>query len=194
MDKDKQASNGTEIITELLGEVSRGNQEAESQLISVVYDELRRVAARYMAHERHNHTLQPTALVNEVYLRLLHQQNIGYQNRAHFFATAAQLMRRVLIDYARTRTAGKRGGVQRQVLLEEHSLIVENKPTDLADLDEALNRLEQFDPRQTRIVELRFFGGLSLEEIATVLHISPRTVRREWSTARAWLYGEMTKG
>jgi RNA polymerase sigma factor (TIGR02999 family) len=146
-----------------------------------------------MAHERPSHTLQPTALVNEVYLRLLNQQNIGWQNRAHFFATAAQLMRRVLIDYARTRTAGKRGGVQQAVSLEEHGDVVLNKPTDLADLDEALNRLEQLDPRQTRIVELRFFGGLSIEEIATVLHISPRTVRREWSTARAWLYGEMTK-
>jgi RNA polymerase sigma-70 factor (ECF subfamily) len=193
MNEDRCASDGTEAITRLLGEVTRGNQKAESQLMSVVYNELRRIAARHMAHERPGHTLQPTALVNEVYLRLLHQQNIGWQNRAHFFATAAQLMRRVLIDYARTRTAGKRGGVQQAVSLEEHGDVVLNKPTDLADLDEALNRLEQLDPRQTRIVELRFFGGLSIEEIATVLHISPRTVRREWSTARAWLYGEMTK-
>jgi RNA polymerase sigma factor (TIGR02999 family) len=147
-----------------------------------------------MAHERHDHTLQPTALVNEVYLRLLQQQNVGWQNRAHFFAIAAQLMRRVLIDYARTRTAGKRGGVQRPVALEEHTVALENKPTDLADLDEALNRLEQIDPRQTRIVELRFFGGLTVEEIASVMHMSARSVRRDWSSARAWLYGEMREG
>jgi RNA polymerase sigma-70 factor (ECF subfamily) len=147
-----------------------------------------------MMHERYNHTLQPTALVNEVYLRLLRQQNIKWQNRAHFFGIAAQLMRRVLIEYARTRTAGKRGGVQRRVALEEHTVVLENKPTDLADLDEALTRLEQIDPRQTRIVELRFFGGLSVEEIATVLHISTRSVRRDLSSARAWLYGQMSKG
>jgi RNA polymerase sigma-70 factor (ECF subfamily) len=190
----EHSSDGAETITALLNEVSLGNQTAESQLISVVYDELRRVAARHMMHERYNHTLQPTALVNEVYLRLLRQQNIKWQNRAHFFGIAAQLMRRVLIEYARTRTAGKRGGVQRRVALEEHTVVLENKPTDLADLDEALTRLEQIDPRQTRIVELRFFGGLSVEEIATVLHISPRSVRRDWSSARAWLYGQMSKG
>jgi RNA polymerase sigma-70 factor (ECF subfamily) len=190
----EHSSDGAETITALLNEVSLGDRTAESQLISVVYDELRRVAARHMMHERYNHTLQPTALVNEVYLRLLRQQNIKWQNRAHFFGIAAQLMRRVLIEYARTRTAGKRGGVQRRVALEEHTVVLENKPTYLADLDEALTRLEQIDPRQTRIVELRFFGGLSVEEIATVLHISPRSVRRDWSSARAWLYGQMSKG
>jgi RNA polymerase sigma factor (TIGR02999 family) len=194
MDEYKHASGGTGEITELLRKVSRGNEKAESQLIAVVYNELRRVAAHHMAHERHDHTLQPTALVNEVYLRLLQQQNVGWQNRAHFFAIAAQLMRRVLIDYARTRTAGKRGGVQRPVALEEHTVALENKPTDLADLDEALNRLEQIDPRQTRIVELRFFGGLTVEEIASVMHMSARSVRRDWSSARAWLYGEMREG
>jgi RNA polymerase sigma factor (TIGR02999 family) len=193
MDEYKQAADGTEI-TELLREVNLGNRKAESQLIAVVYDELRRVAARHMAHERYNHTLQPTALVNEVYMRMLKHHDIEWQSRAHFFAVAAQLMRRVLIDYARTRTRGKRGGAQHKVSIEEHSLAAESTPTDLAVLNEALNRLEQIDPRQTRIVELRFFGGLSIDEIATVLHISPRSVRRDWSSARAWLYGEMTKG
>src|SRR5262249_40473303 len=149
----KQPIDRIDTITNLLDEVNRGNTEAASDLISAVYDELRLIAAGQMAGERGNHTLQPTALVHEVYLRMLKQRNISWENRAHFFAAAAQVMRRVLIDHARGRNSAKRCGVHQQVALEEANLVVEDKPLDLA-VDDALDRLEQIDPRQTRIVEL----------------------------------------
>src|SRR5277367_929770 len=153
-------------ITALLVQLSAGKREVESQLIPQVYAELRRLAARYMRAERGNHTLQPTALVNEAYTRLVQQPQVPWQSRAHFFATASQLMRHILVDHARKRQAGKRGGVQRQVTLDEAILQSQERTVDVLILNEALERLAQFDPRQARIVELHFFGGLTFEEIA----------------------------
>jgi RNA polymerase sigma-70 factor, ECF subfamily len=180
-------------ITALLVQLSAGNREVEAQLIPQVYGELRRLASRYMRSERGNHTLQPTALVNEAYTRLVQQPQVPWQSRAHFFATASQLMRHILVDHARARRAGKRGGVQRQVTLSEAVLQSHNPTIDVLILHEALEHLAQFDPRQARIVELRFFGGLNFEEIAAVLDLSERTVKGDWSMARAWLKGELSK-
>ena len=180
-------------ITALLLQLSAGNREVEAQLIPQVYGELRRLAARYMRHERGNHTLQPTALVNEAYARLVQQPPVAWQSRAHFFATASHLMRHILVDHARKRLAGKRGGVQRQVTLSEAVLQAENHTIDVLVLNQALDRLAELDSRQARIVELHFFGGLNFEEIAEVLDISERTVKRDWSMARAWLKGELSK-
>jgi RNA polymerase sigma factor (TIGR02999 family) len=184
-------------ITALLAELSAGNRDVETRLIPQVYGELRRLAAHYMRLERGNHTLQPTALVNEAYARLVQQPQIPWQNRAHFFATASQLMRHILVDHARARRAGKRGGVQRQVTLDD-SLLPSPERTpqrtiDVLILDQALENLAQFDPRQARIVELHFFGGLTFAEIALVLKVTERTVKRDWSMARAWLKGELSK-
>jgi RNA polymerase sigma-70 factor (ECF subfamily) len=180
-------------ITAMLMQLSAGNREVEAQLIPQIYGELRRLAARYMQRERGNHTLQPTALVNEAYALLVQQPHVPWQSRAHFFATASHLMRHILVDHARTRQAAKRGGVQRQVTLNEAVLQAENRTIDVLVLNEALDRLTQLDPRQAGIVEHHFFGGLSFEEIATVLEISERTVKRDWSMARAWLKGELSK-
>jgi RNA polymerase sigma factor (TIGR02999 family) len=184
-------------ITALLAELSAGNRDVETRLIPQVYGELRRLAAHYMRLERGNHTLQPTALVNEAYTRLVQQPQIPWQNRAHFFATASQLMRHILVDHARARRAGKRGGVHRQVTLDD-SLLPSPERTpqrtiDVLILDQALENLAQFDPRQARIVELHFFGGLTFAEIALVLKVTERTVKRDWSMARAWLKGELSK-
>ncbi len=178
-------------ITRLLMELRKGNRAAESQLVPLVYGELRGLAARYMRQERPDHTLQPTALVHEAYLRLMEQRQIDWQSRAHFYAVAAQLMRRILVDHARARRAGKRGGSHHKVSLEEAADIRHHQSVDLIGLDDALERLARWDTRQSRIVELRFFGGLSIEETAEVLGVSTRTVKREWTVARAWLYGEL---
>jgi len=180
-------------ITALLAELSAGNREVEARLIPQVYGELRRLAAYYMRSERGNHTLQPTALVNEAYTRLVQQPQIPWQSRAHFFATASHLMRHILVDHARARRAGKRGGLQQQVTLDDALLPSSERTIDVLILDEALENLAQFDPRQARIVELHFFGGLTFAEIALVLDVTERTVKREWSMARAWLKGELSK-
>jgi RNA polymerase sigma-70 factor, ECF subfamily len=178
-------------ITALLVQLSKGNREVEARLIPQIYDELRRVAHRYMRLERANHTLQPTALVNEAYVRLIQEPNLHWTSRAHFFATAAQLMRHILVDHARSRRAGKRGGVQNQVTLDENILPAPSQSMDILALHEALERLSALDARQGRIVELHFFGGLSFEEIAAVLQVSERTIKREWAMARIWLFKEI---
>jgi RNA polymerase sigma-70 factor, ECF subfamily len=180
-------------ITALLAELSAGNREVEARLIPQVYGELRRLAAHYMRSERGNHTLQPTALVNEAYTRLVQQPQIPWQSRVHFFATASHLMRHILVDHARARRAGKRGGLQRQVTLDDALLPSSERTIDVLILEEALENLAQFDPRQARIVELHFFGGLTFAEIALVLNVTERTVKRDWSMARAWLKGELSK-
>jgi RNA polymerase sigma-70 factor (ECF subfamily) len=181
-------------ITLLLTELQTGNRAAESKLVPLVYDELRRVARRYMRGERADHTLQPTALVHEAYLRLIGQRNAQWQNRAHFFGVAAQLMRRILVDHARAHQAVKRGGSEAKLSLDETLAFTEAKGADLLAVDEALTRLTERDPRQSRIVELRFFGGLTEDEAAEVLGVSTRTVKRDWNVARAWLYKEFSKG
>jgi len=180
-------------ITRLLTQLKSGNREAESQLISLVYDELRNLAAHYLRLERPGHSLNATALVNEAYLRLVEQKGVDWQGRAHFFGVAAQIMRRVLVDHARKRMADKRGGARQKISLDDVVLVDERRSDELLVLDDALHRLEQWDLQQSRIVEMRFFGGLTEDEIALVLGISTRTVKRDWSVARAWLYGEMSK-
>jgi RNA polymerase sigma-70 factor (ECF subfamily) len=180
-------------ISALLTQLSEGNRDAEARLIPQVYEELRRVAGRFMRFERVNHTLQPTALVHEAYARLIQQPQIPWQNRAHFFAIAAQMMRHILVDHARAHRAEKRGGLQHQITLDEVILPTRDQSIDVLALNEALEHLTNFDSRQGRIVELHFFGGLSFEEIAFVLQISERTVKRDWSMARAWLKGELSR-
>jgi RNA polymerase sigma factor (TIGR02999 family) len=180
-------------ITALLVQLSEGNREVEDRLIPQIYDELRRVAVRYMRQERANHTLQPTALLNEAYLRLVQEPRPNWQSRAHFFATAAQLMRHILVDHARARRAGKRGGSRNQVTLDEELLPAASQSIDILALHEALERLSALDARQGRIVELHFFGGLSFEEIASVLQVSERTVKRDWAVARIWLFKEISR-
>jgi RNA polymerase sigma factor (TIGR02999 family) len=174
-------------VTLLLGDLAAGKREALDELLPLVYAELRRCAARSLRRERPGHTLQATALANEAYLRLVDQRDARWQNRAHFLAIAAQAMRRILIDYAREHGRQKRGGGQERVPLDEISVGVDAGPVDLMALDEALDRLAALDGRQARIVELRYFGGMSVEEVAEALAISPSTVAREWSHARAWL-------
>ena len=178
-------------VTSLLSEVRRGNRGAESKLIPLIYDELRRLAAYYMRGERHDHTLQTTSLVHEAFLRLSKQQEVAWQNRGHFFAIAGTLMRRILVDHARAHHRSKRGGGQKQVSLDEAPLFTEERSEELLQLDRALNRLTEEHPRQGQIVELRFFGGMSIEEVTAALQISPKTVKRDWSVARAWLYREI---
>jgi RNA polymerase sigma factor (TIGR02999 family) len=170
----------------------QGEQSALDQLTPLVYDELHRLAHRYMGHERPGHTLQTSALVNEVYLRLIDSSHVRWQNRAHFFAVSAQLMRRILVDFARQRHNLKRGGAARQVSLDEALLVSHESSADLVALDDALKTLASLDARQSQVVELRFFGGLSVEETAEVLHVSEGTVRRDWSIAKAWLYRELS--
>ena len=175
-------------VTELLLEWQQGNTGALSRLTPLVYDELRRIAHRYMQRERDGHTLQTTALVNEAYLRLAGDKKFEWQNRAHFFAVMAQVMRHVLIDHARRRHYGKRGADALQVPLEDATVMTMERASELIALDEALYELLKLDPRKARVVELRYFGGLSIEETADVLEISPMTVRRDWRAAKAWLY------
>lgn len=180
-------------VTELLLEWSKGNRAAESRLFDFVYQELHRLAGRYMLGERSDHSLEPTALVHEVYLRLIDQNRVNWENRAHFFAIASRLMRRTLIDHARARNAEKRPNPGLRVPLTDLPIGIEVQTTKLLDLDEALDRLEALDPRQARIVEMRFIAGLSEEEIAHALGVSVRTVKRDWRVARAWLFGELSK-
>jgi RNA polymerase sigma-70 factor, ECF subfamily len=181
-------------VTQLLVAWSDGDQAALEQLTPLVYRELNRLAEGYMRRERPGHLLQTTALVNEAYLRLIDWKNVCWQNRAHFFGVAAQLMRRILVDFARARHQDKRGGALRQVSFDEAEAAPVEQSAEFIALDEALERLAAIDPRRSRIVELRFFGGLSEEETAEVLKVSPRTVRREWSLARAWLRRELRQG
>ncbi len=179
-------------ITELLAEWSGGNQAALDELYPLVYDELHRLARRYMSRERMGHTLQTTALINEAYVRLVDQRNVQWANRSHFFAISAQIMRRILIDHARRQAYAKRGGGARQVSLDETAAIALDDLSELLRLDEALQSLAELDPRRSRVVELRYFGGLNNEEIAGVLNISENTVIRDWNMARAWLYRQLT--
>ncbi|MGH9846031.1 MAG: sigma-70 family RNA polymerase sigma factor [Blastocatellia bacterium] len=181
-------------VTQLLVAWSDGDQAALEQLTPLVYRELHRLAKGYLHRERPGHLLQTTALVNEAYLRLIDWKDVHWQNRAHFFGVAAQLMRRILVDFARARHQDKRGGAMRQVSLDEAAAVSVEQSAELIALDEALERLAAIDPRRSRMVELRFFGGLSEEETAEALKVSPRTVRREWSLARAWLHRELGKG
>lgn len=196
-------------VTQLLVEWSGGNEAALGELMPLVYEELRRLAQQHLRRERSEHTLQRTALVNEAFLRLVNQRNVQWQNRGHFLGLASQTMRRVLVDHARGQNAAKRGSGLRPVSLDQtaaafsndgdeapqhvgDALAVADDPAvDLTAIDEALTRFERFDPRQSRIVELRFFGGLTIEDIALVLGISDATVKREWALARAWLYNEL---
>ena len=179
-------------ITQLLKELSHGNREAETRLVPLVYRELRHLASRYMRRERPDHTLQPTALVHEAYLKLVEQRRVSWESRAHFYCVAARLMRRVLLDHAREVKAAKRGGGQK-IPLEPSLVYSEERPGELLEVDEALTRLAERDPRQGRVVELRFFGGCSEDEIARILGVSSRTVKRDWRIARAWLYAELSK-
>jgi len=176
-------------VTLLLGEWAQGNSQALDQLTPLVYAELRQLAAGYLRHERPDHTLQPTALVHEAYLRLVDQQNLNWQNRSHFYGVAARLMRQILVDYARRRRAGKRAGPE--VPLEETISFARERSADLVALDDALSALEKLDARKCKAIELRYFGGLSMEEIAQALEISPVTVRRDLRMAETWLYQQM---
>jgi len=179
-------------ITELLAEWREGNQSALDELYPLVYNELHRLARRYMSRERRGHTLQTTALINEAYVRLVDQKNVQWANRSHFFAISAQIMRRILIDHARRHAYAKRGGGAQQVSLEEAATVTPDLGRELIQLDEALKSLAEMDPRRSQVVELRYFGGLNNEEIAGVLHISENTVTRDWNMARAWLYQQLT--
>jgi RNA polymerase sigma factor (TIGR02999 family) len=178
-------------VTELLVAWGRGDQGALNVLAPLVHQELHRLAARYMAGERPRHMLQPTTLVNEAYLRLVDWKGVHWQNRAHFFAMAAEIMRHILVDQARARARAKRGGDPLHVSLSEAAQVPLGQSVDLVALDDALRTLERLHARQSRVVELRFFGGLDLEEAAHVLGVSVGTVRRDWSLARAWLYREL---
>lgn len=179
-------------ITVLLHEVSEGGRDAPAKLLELVYDDLRRLASVYLQNEHNAQTLQATALVHEAYLRLVDWENVSWQNRAHFFAVAAQVMRRILVDHARAKHAQKRDGGQKLALNEAVSFPAQ-KEVDLLALEEALSSLERIDARQAKIVELRFFGGLSLKETAHVLNISETTVKREWTFAKAWFQRELTR-
>jgi RNA polymerase sigma factor (TIGR02999 family) len=181
-------------VTELLIEWREGDEAALGRLMPLVYEELRRMAARYMRGEREGHTLQASALVNEAYLRLADHRNMQWQGRAHFFGVAAQAMRRVLVDHARTRDSGKRGGGQQQVVLEDAALAAVEPEADLVALDEALRELARLSERKARVVELRYFGGLSVEEAAEVLGVAPVTVMRDWRIAKMWLLRELSNG
>ena len=188
------ATRSSQGITQLLERWSQGDEEALDQLMPLVYDELHRLAGAYLRSERREHTLQPTALVNEAYLKLVRQRNIQWQNRAQFFGVAAQLMRRILVDHARANSADKRGGDRVNVSLKNIGAFGTQPTTDVLALHDVLNRLAEIDPDQSRIVELRFFGGLTIDEAAEVMHVSHSTVEREWKIAKAWLKRELTKG
>jgi RNA polymerase sigma-70 factor, ECF subfamily len=179
-------------VTSLLIELHGGSKSAEERLIPLVYGELRRLAASYLRRERGDHTLQPTALINEAYLRLVEMQDLDWQSRSHFFAIAARLMRRILIDHARAHRARKRGGSGESLNLDDVIVFNPRRSEQFLALDEALERLAKFDPRQGQIVELRFFAGFSEEETAKLLNISPRTVKRDWRMAKAWLHKELS--
>ena len=184
----------TGAVSRLLQAWGRGDLQARDDLMPVVYRELRRRAGAYLRRERQDHTLQPTALVHEAFMRLVGQERVAWQNRAHFFAIASHMMRRILVDYAREHQAAKRPGAGIKVMLDERIGAAPPRACGLIDLDQALAELARIDPRQGQIVELRYFGGLSEQEVGEVLSISRTTVTREWQTARAWLYRRMTTG
>jgi len=179
-------------VTQLLVAWSNGDRVARDRLMAVVYPELHRLAHHYMKRESPGHTLQTSALVNEAFLRLVDQREVQWRNRAHFFGIAAQMMRRILVDYARNRHYAKRGGGKPTLSLEEALIISDERSAEVVDLDETLERLAEIDQRKSQIVELRFFGGLSIEETAEVLDVSPGTVMRDWTLAKAWLRREMS--
>jgi RNA polymerase sigma-70 factor, ECF subfamily len=179
-------------VTQLLEDWSGGDAAALDKLVPLVEPELHRLAQRYMCHERPGHTLQATALVNEAYLRLVDRTHPHWRNRAHFFAAAAQLMRRIMVDHARQRSALKRGADGRKVTLNETALLTQERAAELLALDEALEKLGAVDARQCQVVEMRYFGGLTIEEVAEVLKVRPRTVVRDWTLAKAWLYAALS--
>jgi RNA polymerase sigma factor (TIGR02999 family) len=183
----------SEDVTQLLHEWRDGDQGALDRLLPLVYDELHRLAASYLRRERAGHTLQATALLNEAYLKLIDQTHADWQNRAQFIGVAAQVMRRILVNHARDRRAEKRGGDAPRLALDEAVNVSKKKDVDLLALDDALKDLAAFDPRQSRIVELRYFGGLEIAETAEVLGLSPATVKREWNVAKAWLFSQLSK-
>jgi RNA polymerase sigma factor (TIGR02999 family) len=183
----------SDSVTQLLTDWSNGNQQALEQLLPLIYNELRHLAHHFLYRERSGHTLQTTALVHEAYLKLVDQRDPRWQNRAHFFAIAAQAMRRILIDSARKHTAEKRGGQQEKVSLDEALAISIEPNVKLLALDEALHVLAEIDPDQSRVVELRYFGGLTIEETAEVMNLSPATIKREWAMARAWLHQALSE-
>jgi RNA polymerase sigma-70 factor, ECF subfamily len=187
------ATRSPQGVTQLLERWNQGDEEALDQLMPLVYDELHRLAVAYLRRERREHTLQPTALVNEAYLKLVRQRNIRWQNRAQFFGVAAQLMRRILVDHARAHYATKRGGDRVNVSLRNIGAVDARAEADVLALHDVLNRLAEIDPDQSRIVELRFFGGLTIEETAEVMHVSHSTIERDWKIAKAWLKRELIK-
>jgi RNA polymerase sigma-70 factor, ECF subfamily len=182
-------------LSSLLRAWSDGDRNALEQLTPFVYEELRRLARRYMRRERPGHSLQTTALVNEAWMRLVDYKRMQWQDRAHFFAVSAQLMRRILVEHARRHNLKRGGGLQQVPLDEAEAVVISgDRATDIVALDDAMNALARFDPRKVQVVEMRFFGGLSVEETAEVLKVSPVTVMRDWSTAKAWLHRELTRG
>jgi len=181
-------------VTELLARWSQGDATARDELVPLVYDELRKIARRCLAGQRSSHTLQPTALVHEAYLRLAGRDSIVWTDRIHFFAMAAQIMRQILVDHARKRKTAKRGGDTITVVVDDVSATSQQPSIDVLALDDALKRLATLDPRQSQIVELRFFGGLSIEKTAEVVKVSPATAKRDWTTARLWLHQAMSDG
>ncbi len=180
-------------VTKLLIDLSNGDREAVDLLLPVIYDELRKLATNYLRRERPDHTLQPTALVHEAYMRLIDQTRVNWQNRAHFFGVAAQIMRRLLVDHARKHNAEKRGQDFQKLSLDENIDRAVERSAELIALDDALKALSVLDEQKARMVELRYFGGLSIEETADVMGVTPTTIKRHWRLARAWLYGEMQK-
>jgi RNA polymerase sigma factor (TIGR02999 family) len=180
-------------VTRLLVAWGDGDRAALDELMPLVYEELRRLAHQYMSRERPGHTLQTSGLVNEAYLRLVDQKDVRWRNRAHFFGIAAQMMRRILVDYARKRRYQKRGGDARRVPLNEAAVVSEERASEVVALDEALRALAEIDPRKSQVVELKFFGGLSIEEAAEVLSVSPGTIMRDWTLAKAWLRRDLCK-
>ena len=184
----------THEVTQLLIAWSGGDKAALDKLMPLIHDELRRLAHHYMSRERADHTLQTTALVNEAYLRLVNRKGVHWQNRAHFFAIAATLMRSILVDHARSHAYAKRGGGARKIELDEAMIASQQRAAEVIALDDVLKELAVFDPQQSQVVELRFFGGLTIEETAEVLDLSPATIKREWNTAKAWLYHELAQG
>ncbi len=183
----------TQGVTNLLIELSNGKREVVDQLLPVIYDELKRIAANYLRRERSDHTLQPTALVNEAYMKMIDITQVSWQNKAHFVGVAANQMRRILVDHARNHNAQKRGGEFQILTLNEEIDKADEESADLIALDDALTELTKMDPIKAKIVELRYFGGLTTDETAEVLGVSPITIKRHWKMAKAWLYGELTK-
>ena len=181
-------------VTQLLVKWSKGDPNALDALVPLIYNELRRLARHYLQQEKQGHTLSSTALVHEAYLRLVNQRGVTWQNRAHFFGVASQMMRRILVDHARKRAAVKRGGNAFTLALDDASWAADSRQVDLVALDDALVGLAKLDERQSRLVELRFFGGLSIEETSEVLGVSTPTVKRDWASARAWLFRELSRG